>query len=473
MEAYKIYCAGEFIETNNKIEVQNPFHQETFAYTWLAGKEELNHAIIAAQKVEKPMRELPSYQRYEILLQIAAGLREKLKDFAELLSKESGKPMRYAKGEILRAIQTFTVAAEEAKRLPGEVISLDWTTAGAGKEGIVRYFPVGPVAGISPFNFPMNLAVHKIAPAIAAGCPIVLKPSTNTPLSTLALAKLIDKTSLPKGAVSILPMTRSTGNQLVTDDRFKLLSFTGSPHVGWMMKAQAGRKKVLLELGGNAGMVVTPTADLDLAVQKALVGGFAYSGQVCIHAQRIYVAQEIFDDFASRFIGKVKGLKVGDPIDESTEISAMIDENNAIRVENWVKEAVEDGAKILCGGKRLGTYFEPTVLSDTKPKMKVCALEVFGPVVTLEPYSDFESVIAEVNDSEFGLQAGVFTNRIDEMNYAFNNLDVGGVIINDSPIFRVDHMPYGGIKDSGQGREGLKYAIREMMEPRILVKPVL
>ncbi len=473
MEAYKIYCAGDFIETGDKIEVQNPFRQESFAYTWLAGKEELERAINAAQKVEKQMRELPSYQRYEVLLQIAAGLREQLYDFAELLSKESGKPMRYAKGEILRAIQTFTVAAEEAKRLPGEVISLDWTTAGTGKEGIVRYFPVGPVAGISPFNFPMNLAVHKIAPAIAAGCPIVLKPSTNTPLSTLALAKLINETSLPKGAVSILPMTRSTGNQLVTDDRFKLLSFTGSPHVGWMMKAQAGRKKVLLELGGNAGMVVTPTADLELAVQKALVGGFAYSGQVCIHAQRIYVAREIFDDFASRFIEKVKKLKVGDPIDESTEISAMIDENNVIRVENWVKEAVEDGAKILCGGKRQGTYFEPTVLSDTKPKMKVCALEVFGPVVTLEPYSDFESVIAEVNDSEFGLQAGVFTNRIDEMNYAFNNLDVGGVIINDSPIFRVDHMPYGGIKDSGQGREGLKYAIHEMMEPRILVKPVL
>ena len=470
MKEYKLYLAGKFVDTKEKIEIKNPYQQEAFAYTFLAGKEDLEEAITAAQRVEKELRSLASYKRYEILMQIAEGLRKELDYFSCLLSEESGKPMRYAKGEINRAIQTFTVAAEEARRLPGEVISLDWTPAGEGKQGVVRYFPVGLVAGISPFNFPMNLAVHKIAPAIASGCPIILKPSTNTPLSTLALAEIIDKTSLPKGAISILPMSRTVGNQLVTDDRFKLLSFTGSPHVGWMMKAQSGRKKVLLELGGNAGMVVTQSADLDLAVQKALVGGFAYSGQVCIHAQRIYVAQEIFDEFAERFITKVKNLKLGNPLDDETEISAMIDEANAIRVENWVNEAVEDGAKVLCGGKRKGTYYEPTVLSETKPKMKVCALEVFGPVVTLEPFSDFKAVIDEVNDSEFGLQAGVFTKLIDEMDYAFENLEVGGVMINDAPIFRVDHMPYGGIKDSGLGREGLKYAIQEMMEARILVR---
>jgi len=470
MKEYKLYLAGKFVGTKEKIEVKNPYQQQAFAYTFLAGKEDLEEAITAAQKVEKELRSLASYKRYYILMQIAEGLRKDLDYFSRLLSEESGKPMRYAKGEINRAIQTFTVAAEEAKRLPGELISLDWTPAGEGKHGVVRYFPVGLVAGISPFNFPMNLAVHKIAPAIASGCPIILKPSTNTPLSTLALAEIIDKTSLPKGAISILPMSRAVGNQLVTDDRFKLLSFTGSPHVGWMMKAQSGRKKVLLELGGNAGMVVTRSADLDLAVQKALIGGFAYSGQVCIHAQRIYVAQEIFDDFAKRFIAKVKKLKLGNPLDDETEISAMIDEANAIRVENWVNEAVEDGAKVLCGGKRNGTYYEPTVLSETKPKMKVCALEVFGPVVTLEPFSDFKAVIDEVNDSEFGLQAGVFTKMIDEMDYAFENLEVGGVMINDAPIFRVDHMPYGGIKDSGLGREGLKYAIHEMMEARILVR---
>ncbi len=470
MKEYKLYLAGKFVESNEKIEIQNPYKESVLAYTYLADKNQLEAAIVAAQGVEKTMRDLPSYQRYDILMQIAQGLEQELDYFAELLSAESGKPMRYAVGEIERSIQTFTVAAEESKRLPGEVMSLDWTPAGEGKKGVVNYFPVGLVAGISPFNFPMNLAVHKIAPAIAAGCPIILKPSTNTPLSTLALAQIIDKTSLPKGAISILPMSRTVGNQLVTDDRFKLLSFTGSPHVGWMMKSQAGRKKVLLELGGNAGMVVTQSADIDIAVQKALIGGFAYSGQVCIHAQRIYVFQSIFDEFAEKFIEKVNNLKLGDPSENSTEISAMIDEGNAIRVESWVNEAIEDGAKVLCGGNRRGTYYEPTVLSDTKPKMKVCALEVFGPVVSLEPFTDFKEVIDEVNKSEFGLQAGVFTNRIDEMDYAFNNLEVGGVMINDSPIFRVDHMPYGGIKDSGLGREGLKYAIHEMMEPRILVR---
>ncbi len=470
MKEYKLYLAGKFVESNEKIEIQNPYKESVLAYTYLADKNQLEAAIVAAQGVEKTMRDLPSYQRYDILMQIAQGLEQELDYFAELLSAESGKPMRYAVGEIERSIQTFTVAAEESKRLPGEVMSLDWTPAGEGKKGVVNYFPVGLVAGISPFNFPMNLAVHKIAPAIAAGCPIILKPSTNTPLSTLALAQIIDKTSLPKGAISILPMSRAVGNQLVTDDRFKLLSFTGSPHVGWMMKSQAGRKKVLLELGGNAGMVVTQSADIDIAVQKALIGGFAYSGQVCIHAQRIYVFQSIFDEFAEKFIEKVNNLKLGDPSENSTEISAMIDEGNAIRVESWVNEAIEDGAKVLCGGNRRGTYYEPTVLSDTKPKMKVCALEVFGPVVSLEPFTDFKEVIDEVNKSEFGLQAGVFTNRIDEMDYAFNNLEVGGVMINDSPIFRVDHMPYGGIKDSGLGREGLKYAIHEMMEPRILVR---
>lgn len=470
MQEYKLYLAGKFVRTNTEIEVQNPYKEIAFAKTFLAGEDELEIAIKAAQKVEKTMRDLPSFQRYEILMQIAQGLREQLNEIALILSKESGKPIRYAKGEIERSIQTFTVAAEESKRLPGELMSLDWTPAGKGKQGVVRYFPVGLVAGISPFNFPMNLAVHKIAPAIAAGCPIILKPSSNTPLSTLTLAKIIDKTSLPKGAVSILPMPRSVGNQLVTDDRFKLLSFTGSPHVGWLMKAQAGRKKVLLELGGNAGMVVAKSADINLAVDKALIGGFAYSGQVCIHAQRIYVAQEIFDEFTKAFVTKVKALKIGDPSKDSTELSAMIDENNAKRVEAWVNEAIDDGAKVLCGGKRKGTFYEATVLSETKARMKVCALEVFGPVVTLEPFKNFKKAIDEVNESDFGLQAAVFTNRIDEMDYAFNNLEVGGVVINDAPTFRVDHMPYGGVKDSGLGREGLKYAIQEMMEARILVR---
>jgi len=470
MKKFKIYCGGEFIETSNTLDVVNPYDNEVFANTYYASTEDLERAIAKAQSIQLQMQLLPSYKRYEALKYISDTLKERIDYFAEILAMESGKPMKYAKGEIMRSVQTFLVAAEEGKRLPAEVMSLDWTPAGEGKHGVIRYFPVGLVAGIAPFNFPMNLAVHKLAPAIAAGCPIILKPSTNTPLSTLALAQIIDDTDLPKGAVSILPMDRKTGNQLVTDDRFKLLSFTGSPDVGWMMKANAGRKKVVLELGGNAGMVITKTADLQKAVSTAVIGGFAYSGQVCIHAQRIYVAQEIFDDFSKQFVTQVNKLKLGNPMDIDTQISSMIDEANAKRVEAWVDEAVADGAKIICGGKREGTYYHPTVLIDTKPKMKVCALEVFGPVVTLEPFKDFEEAIAEVNNSEFGLQAGIFTNDIREMDYAFERLHVGGVIINDSPIFRVDHMPYGGVKDSGLGREGIKYAIMDMMEAKILVR---
>lgn len=470
MEEFKIYAGGEFISTDQEIQIKNPWNNQPFAKAWKAGKYELESAIQKAQLVQNDVEKLPVFKKYKILQQIAAGINSDKENFIRILSLESAKPWRYAKGEVERAIQTFTVAAEESKRLPAEYMSIDWTAAGEGKEGIVRYFPVGLVAGISPFNFPLNLAVHKIAPAIAAGCPIILKPSSSTPLSTLKLAQIIDQTELPKGAVSILPMDRETGNQLVTDERFKLLTFTGSPEVGWKMKKEAGKKKVVLELGGNAGVIVTQSANVEQAAKKIVTGGFAYSGQVCIHAQRIYVHESIFQAFSDRFINAVKSLSKGDPLNPDTEISSMIDESNAIRVENWVNEAVGDGAQILTGGTRNGTFYEPTVLTATNKQMKVCALEVFGPVVTLESFRSFKVVIDIVNDSRYGLQAGVFTNQIDEMNEAFQNLHVGGVIINDIPTFRVDHMPYGGIKDSGLGREGVRYAISDMMEAKILVK---
>ncbi|HPE58344.1 MAG TPA: aldehyde dehydrogenase family protein [Bacteroidales bacterium] len=471
MTEYPIYSAGKFLKTGQQLQIKNPWNDQPFALTWKAGNQELENAIAGALSIKDQLAKLPAYKRYEVLMDIATEITSHKEEFTRILSLESAKPWRYAKGEVERAIQTFTIAAEESKRLPGDYISIDWTPAGEGKEGIVRYFPVGLIAGISPFNFPLNLAVHKIAPAIASGCPIILKPSTSTPLSTLKLAEIIDQTEIPKGAVSILPMDRETGNQLVTDERFNLLTFTGSPEVGWKMKKDAGKKKVVLELGGNAAVVVTKSADLNSAVKKCVIGGFAYSGQVCIHAQRIYVHKEIYGAFSEKFIEATKHLKIGDPADPETEISAMIDEENAIRVENWVNEAVQGGAKILSGGKRNKTFFEPTVLSETNNQMKVCSLEVFGPVVTLEPFDNFESVINLVNDSRYGLQAGVFTNEISEMNYAFENLHVGGVIINDVPTFRVDHIPYGGVKDSGLGREGVKYAILDMMEPKILVKP--
>ncbi len=473
MEEYKIYVAGEFRTTDTPLPVSNPYNGEVFATTWLAGAAELEEAIKAALAAGEEMAALPVYRRYEILSQISDALKSDRERLARVLAQESGKPMRYALGELDRASQTFRVAAEESKRLPGEYISIDWTPPGAGKEGWVKYFPVGLMAGISPFNFPLNLAVHKIAPAIAAGNPVILKPSRSTPLSTLELARIIDKTSLPRGAVSILPMDREAGNQLVTDPRIKMLSFTGSPAVGWKMKKEAGKKKVLLELGGNAGVIVSDTADIDLAVAKCVIGGYAYSGQVCIHVQRIYVQERIFDEFAEKFSEKVRNLRFGDPLDPETEISVMIDGENAQRVQEWVDESVEQGARILLGGKKKDAYFEPTVLTKTATEMKVCSLEIFGPVVTLERFGDFHMAVDFINDSRYGLQAGVFTNRLDEMNFAFNHIKVGGVIINDVPTFRVDHMPYGGVKDSGYGREGVKYSIHEMMEPRLLVKNIL
>jgi acyl-CoA reductase-like NAD-dependent aldehyde dehydrogenase len=470
METYQIYCGGRFVSTENVLDVINPHSGAVFGKTFLADENELEQAIVSAQQAQREMKALPSFKKFQILREISDTITKDRERLALLLCKESGKPMRYALGEIDRAAQTFLVAAEESKRSPKEYISLDWTKPGEGKEGIVNYFPIGIVAGIAPFNFPLNLAVHKIAPAIAAGCPIILKPASSTPLSTLELAKIIDKTELPKGAVSILPMNRKTGNQLVTDDRFALLSFTGSPEVGWEMKKNAGKKKMVLELGGNAGVIVTKSADIKTAVEKCLVSGFAYSGQICIHAQRIFIDRTVFDKFSKLFCEGASKLKIGDPAEASTEIAAMIDEDNAKRVEAWVDEAIKAGAKILVGGKRKGTFYPATVLTETNRTMKVNCEEVFGPVVLLEPYDHFENAIAMINDTKFGLQAGVFTNEIPEMDKAFKEIDAGGVILNDVPTFRVDHMPYGGIKESGLGREGIKYAMMDMMEAKILVK---
>lgn len=470
METYEIYLAGDFITSGQTLQVNNPYDKKPFAQTYLANHDILEQAIKKGLQAEATMAALPDYKRYNILQQISVGIHGNRSRLARVIAREAGKPMKFALGEIDRASQTFQVAAEEAKRRPAEYFSIDWTPAGEGKEGMVKHVPIGLVAGISPFNFPMNLAAHKIAPALAAGNPIILKPARSTPLSVLELAKIVAQTDLPAGGLSILPMDREAGNRLVTDERFKLLSFTGSPEVGWKMKSRAGKKKTLLEMGGNAGVIVGPSADIAHAVKRSVVGGFAYSGQVCIHAQRIYVHDDVFDQFVSAFVKEAENLKVGDPQEDATQISAMIDEKNARRVEQWIQEAREAGAKVLTGGSREGAYVAPTVLTNTNNRMKVCALEIFGPVVAIERYSEFRGAVDLINDSDYGLQAGVFTNSIQEMNEAYNHLQVGGIIINDVPTFRVDHMPYGGVKDSGLGREGLKYAIAEMSEPRLLVK---
>lgn len=471
MTAYEIYCAGEFLKTGKELKVINPYTGEHFASTYLADELLLDRAINKSLSVQEELKHLPSYKKAEILNYIAASLKQNRQYLAEVLCNESAKPIKYALGEIDRATQTFLIAAEECKRLPKEYVSMDWTTIGTNREALVKHFPIGLVAGISPFNFPMNLAVHKIAPAIATGCPIILKPASSTPLSTLELAKIIDKTPLPKGAVSILPMDREKGNLLVTDERFKLLSFTGSPEVGWKMKAQSGKKKVVLELGGNAGVIVTDSANLSDAITKSLAGGFSYSGQICIHAQRFFVHEHIFDQFLKEMVEKTKLLNFGNPLKPETEVSDMIDEDNAMRVNSWISEAVNAGAKLLCGGKRTGSYVEPTILTSCTNKMKVYYEEVFGPVICIEKYNGtIEDAVAKINDTKFGLQCGVFTNKINELDYCFNNIEVGGVIHNDVPTLRFDHMPYGGVKESGLGREGVKYAMMDMLEARVLVK---
>jgi acyl-CoA reductase-like NAD-dependent aldehyde dehydrogenase len=353
--------------------------------------------------------------------------------------------------------------------MTGELIPLDIMPSSKDRVGITRRFPIGPIAGISPFNFPLNLAAHKIAPAIASGNPIILKPPSKDPLTMLTVAEIIEAAGVPTGSVSILPMTRELGDRMVADDRFKLLTFTGSPSVGWRMKERAGKKKVVLELGGNAGVIVDRTADLDWAVRRILVGAFTYAGQVCISVQRMFVHEDIWGAFMTKFVEGAKALKVGDPLDPQTDVGPMVDTKAAARTQGWVDEAIALGGKVLLGGKAAGNFFPPTILTDTPVSAQVCSNEAFAPLVVAFPFRDFDDAVRGVNDSFFGLQTGVFTNDLANAWRGFHELEVGGVIVNDVPTYRIDHMPYGGVKDSGLGREGLRWSIEDMTELRIMV----
>ena len=472
MRTYFPYVAGEFVETNEFIDVIEKYTGKVFAHAGAANASLLEKSISAAKNVEITLSQMSSGSKNKILMQIAENLMTEKEHFAEMLAMEAGKPLRYALIEVERAAQTFMTAAEEAKRMHSEILSLDWFPHGEKKEAIIKMFPVGSVAGITPFNFPINLVAHKVAPAIAAGCPIILKPASATPISSLELARIIHQTDLPKGAFSVLPMSHAISNPLLTDSRIKKISFTGSPNVGWQMKQECGRKKITLELGGNSAAIITESANLKEAVAKCVTGAFAFSGQVCIHTQRIYVQKEIFEKFISAFLEKTATLKRGNPLDTTTDISIMIDEINAVRIESWVNQAISEGAKLLTGGNRSGNYFEPTVLTNTNSAMNVWKDEVFGPVVIIEPFESFQDAVDMVNKSVFGLQAGVFTNKIDELNNAYREIEAGAILINESPTYRIDHMPYGGVKESGFGREGVKYAIQEMCEMKVLVKPI-
>nr|MBA3377987.1 aldehyde dehydrogenase family protein [Chloroflexia bacterium] len=371
--------------------------------------------------------------------------------------------------EVDRGVFTIETAAEEAKRIQGDVIPLDLLPSSKGRFGIVRRFPIGPIAGISPFNFPLNLALHKVAPAIASGNTIVLKPPTLAPLTMLFIAQLADEVGVPKGVLNVLPMDRTTGDQLVSDDRFKLLSFTGSPDVGWDMKRRAGVKPVVLELGGNAGVLIDDDADLDFAVSRIKTGAFAYAGQVCISVQRVFIHESVYETVRDRVVDAASKIRMGDPSDDATELGPMIDDKAAKRTQSWIEQAVEEGATVLSGGKARDRFFEPTVIENANPKSFVCSREAFAPLVTLFPVKSFSEGIRRLNDSEYGLQAGVFTNRLENALTAFERIEAGGVIINDVPTYRIDHMPYGGVKSSGLSREGVRYAIEDMTEPRLMV----
>jgi glyceraldehyde-3-phosphate dehydrogenase (NADP+) len=467
---YPFFLAGTWAQSAEPLPVVFPFDGSVVARTWLAGDAEFEQATSAAVAASDAMRDLPAYERADILMRVADQLTARREEVGRILCLEVGKAIRDATAEVDRAAMTFKVASEESRRIGGEVIPLDLAPHGKGRFALTRRFPLGPVAGISPFNFPLNLTAHKLAPAIAAGNPIVLKPASKTPLSALVLASMLERAGLPAGALSVLPMSRETGNRLVTDERYKLLTFTGSSAVGWAMKARAGTKRVILELGGNAGVIVDQSADLDYAARRIAVGGFALAGQSCISVQRVFVHERVFDDFSARLVGRVEALKVGDPQDPATDVGPLIEPGEADRIDAWVKEAVADGARVLTGGTRLGpSMFAPTVLSGAPERAKVCAREVFAPLVGLYPFTDFASAVAAVNRSAYGLQAGVFTRDIQHAFDAFERLEVGGVIVNDVPAWRIDHMPYGGVKQSGLGREGPRYAIEEMTELRLMV----
>jgi glyceraldehyde-3-phosphate dehydrogenase (NADP+) len=463
------FLAGEWRASNDALPVRNKFSGEDVAVVSRASRNDVCEAIAAAALAFEQTRALPAYKRAAVLQHIAGALQSRHEELSRQLAIEAGKPIKTARQEIDRAILTYTVASEEAKRIEGEWLPMDVAPVGEGRVAMVKRFPIGPISAITPFNFPVNLVAHKVAPALASGCPIIVRPASSTPLSALSLAEIIHESGWPKGAFSVLPSSTQAAEPLITDERIKLLTFTGSPAVGWPLKNKAGRKRVTLELGGNAGVIVHHDCDLDFAVSRIVVGAFGYAGQSCISVQRAFVHRSIYDAFVQKLLAKVNVLHVGDPLDEATDVGPMIDEPSAQSVEQWVSEAVNDGATVLAGGARRGNLMQPTVMSDVKREMRVCAQEVFAPLMTVAPYDSFEDAVKEVDNSDFGLQCGIFTRDLKHIWHAYEHIDVGGVIVNDVSSYRVDHMPYGGVKQSGFGREGVKYAIEEMTEPKLLV----
>lgn len=468
---YPYYLANVAVFANADLEVTDKYSGDVATRVALADATAIDAGIAAAVAAQDAMRRFAPYRRQAVLEHCVARFRERFEEMAMALCIEAGKPIKDARGEVGRLIDTFKVAAEEAVRIDGEVINLEISPRAAGYRGFTRRVPIGACSFISPFNFPLNLAAHKVAPAIATGCPFVLKPASRTPIGALIIGEVLAETDLPKGAFSILPAHRDGADLFTTDERLKLLSFTGSPAVGWDLKARAGKKKVVLELGGNAACIVDADQRdrLDFVVERLVFGAFYQSGQSCIGVQRILVHADLYDALRERLVAATSRLVAGDPKDESTFVGPMIDEKEARRLDDWIQEAVRAGARVLCGGKRDGAMLEATLLENVDPAQKVSCMEAFGPVAVLQPYTDFDAALRTVDASEFGLQAGLFTYDMRKAMRAWDELDVGGVVIGDVPSFRVDNMPYGGVKDSGLGREGIRYAIEDMTEIRLMV----
>jgi acyl-CoA reductase-like NAD-dependent aldehyde dehydrogenase len=463
------FVDGRWIEDGDILEVRAPYDGSLVGRFVQGRREHAEAAIAASVKAFGTTKRLPAFERQRVLRRIAQQIGERRDEFSRTLAQEAGKPIKLARIEVDRATFIFNVAAEEATRIYGEYLPLDWQEFTAGRWGIVKRFPLGPIAGITPFNFPLNLVAHKVAPSIAAGCSMVLKPAPQTPLCSLLLAECVQQAGWPDGGLNVLPLSNDDAGLLVIDDRIKLITFTGSVPVGWDIKRRAGKKKVALELGGNAGAIVHGDSDLEYAAERSIAGSFGYAGQTCISVQRILVEHSVYGKFTDLFVAGVKKLKTGDPMEDSTDIGPLIRESEAIRIMQWIDEAVRSGARVLCGGQRHGSIVEPTVLTATRPEMKVNCQEIFGPVVTVEPYQSFDEALRRINNSNYGLQAGVFTHDVKLLFQAYEELEVGAVVAGDIPSFRIDHMPYGGVKDSGIGREGLRYAIEEMTEPKLLV----
>jgi acyl-CoA reductase-like NAD-dependent aldehyde dehydrogenase len=467
-ERYPYYLAGNPVTDGAALSVTDKYSEVEVSQVTMADRQAIDRAIEAASHAARPMAKLPAHARREVLAHCVARFSERAEGLAEALCVEAGKPIRDARGEVSRLIDTFRIASEEAGRMYGEVFPMDLSPRAVSYSGMWKRVPIGPCSFITPFNFPLNLVAHKVAPAIAAGCPFVLKPSSLTPLGALMIGEVLAETDLPKGAFSILPCRVEDAQAFATDPRLKLLSFTGSPAVGWKLKRDAGQKKVVLELGGNAAVVVDADADLDDVVERIRVGAFYQSGQSCIAVQRIVIHESIYETLRDRLVHDAQKLQVGDPHDENTFVGPIISEKEARRIEDWIRRAVDAGASLLCGGTREGKMIAPSLLENVPRDEPLYADEAFGPVAVLESFVDFDEALQRVNDSRYGLQAGLFVRDIHKIQRAWDELEVGGIVIGDVPSWRVDHMPYGGVKDSGIGREGIRFAMEDMSEIRLL-----